>query len=128
MRCPACGAENGADAGRCAACGAALARQPRRGVAEKPETPSAERGAASDRAARRAYRLSLLGLIPPAGLVLGPAAVVLGELARRRARGDPAFTAHGPAAAAVVLGAVVAVTNWVGVALMVFGLCSATAR
>jgi hypothetical protein len=128
MRCPACGAENAADAGRCAACGAALARQPRRRQTEESNTPFAERNAASDRVALWAYRLSLLGLIPPAGLVLGPIAVVLGALARRRARGDPAFTAYGPAAAAVVLGAVVAVTNWVGVALMVLGLCSAAAR
>jgi hypothetical protein len=123
MRCPACRAENAADARRCAACGAALPRRPRRGgAAEGPDAPAPGRGEAGNRAARRAFRLVLFGLIPVAGLVLGPAAVVLGGLARRCGRADPAFTAHGPAAAAVVLGTVVTLCNWAGVVLLVLGL------
>ena len=78
----------------------------------------------SNRPALRAYRLSLYGLIPPAGLVLGPAAVVLGALAARKVRGDPTFTAQGPLLASVVLGLIDALTNWAGVILMAMGLWS----
>jgi hypothetical protein len=109
MRCPACNADNAADARRCASCRAPLPRR---------RSAAADGAAAADRAAVRAYRLSVWGLIPLAGLVLGPAAVVLGGLARRRGRADAAFTAHGPALAAVILGAVDTLCNWAGAALL----------
>ena len=120
MRCPACHTANAAAARRCASCAAPLPR--RRGPAPESDAPFADRAEASNRAALRAYRLVLFGLIPLAGLVLGPAAVVLGGLARRRGRADPAFTAHGPAAAAVVLGAAVTLCNWAGLVLIALGL------
>ncbi len=56
--------------------------------------------------------------------MLGPLAVLLGVLAGRRGRDDPAFTGRAAAVAAIVLGTVDAVTNWVGVVLMVMGLLS----
>ena len=126
MRCPACNAENAPDAGRCALCGGALApprRKParRRGPAAETDSPFAPRGG-PDRAALRAYRVCLLGLIPGLGLLLGPAAVVLGALARRRGRSAPDFTGQGRATAAVALGAAIALTNWLGAALMVLAL------
>lgn len=126
MRCPSCHAVNPRDAERCANCGKAFPRKPARKRAESEESDAdaAARAEESNRAALRAYRLSLFGLIPFAGLVLGPAALVLGVAAGRKGRRDPAFTAHGPAAAAVVLGAVDALTNWAGVVLMVLGLLS----
>ncbi len=123
MRCPACQAENPRDAVQCVACNAALRRRPARrrsGDDDPPASPAVP----SNRPALRAYRLSLFGLIPIAGLVLGPAAVVLGALAARKARGEPTFTAHGPLLASVVIGTIDALTNWAGVILMALGLWS----
>ena len=40
----------------------------------------------------------------------------------RRGRGVAEFTAHSPAWAAVIMGGLVALTNWVGLLLMVWGL------
>jgi hypothetical protein len=96
----------------------------RSGGSRSAETPDAS---FAERAALRAYRLSIFGLIPLAGLVLGPIAVVLGLLARGYGRKDPAFTAHGPAVAAIVLGAADAATNWLGVGLIAWSLFPAAA-
>jgi hypothetical protein len=123
MRCPACNAENDREAVTCAACGAAIARRARRrGIAEETDTPFGPNVEEQNRPALRAYRLSVWGLIPLFGLVLGPAAVVLGSRARARARDDPDFTAWGPLLASIVLGLLVAITNWVGVVLILLGL------
>ena len=125
MRCPACKAENADEAAACGTCGAPLTRRPRRrGVAEESDTPFSPRTEASNRAALRAYRLCVLGLVPGLGLALGPLAMVLGGLARARGRTDPDFTARGPALAAVLLGGLITLTNWLGLALMGWGLHS----
>ncbi len=123
MRCPACHAVNAEDADRCSSCNKAFARKParRRNGAEEPNTPAAQT-VASNRAALSAYRLSLIGLIPLAGLVLGPVAIALGAWAAYRGRKDPAFTARGPVIAAVILGVLDTLTNWGGVVLMALGL------
>jgi hypothetical protein len=132
MRCSACQAENPPDASRCAACGAALAAPPpparprpssgRRGLAEDTDTPFGPLPPAGpNRTALLAYRLAVAGLVPGLGLLLGPLALALGWLARRRGRGDAAFTARSPAAAAVALGAVLTLANWSGLALMIAG-------
>jgi hypothetical protein len=127
MRCPSCDTENAPGASRCGSCGAALgpARRKggrRRGPAEETDTPSASAEGGTNRAALRAYRVAVLGLVPGLGLLLGPLAVVLGTAARRRGRSDPDFTARSHAAASVVLGALTAATNWLGIALMAWGL------
>ena len=126
MRCPACHAVNARDAERCSNCNKAFPRKPtrRRAGAEDANTPTAARTEESNRAALRAYRLSLIGLIPLAGLVFGPVAIVLGVWAGLRGRKDPAFTARGPVIAAVILGVLDALTNWGGVVLIVLGLQS----
>jgi hypothetical protein len=72
--------------------------------------------------ALRAYWLSLLSLLPPLGLLLGPPALLLGLRAQRRGRADPQFTATGPALAAIILGAAVTLTSWAGAALVYLGL------
>src|SRR5262249_55485707 len=120
MRCKACNAENEETAKRCAACGKRLGKPRRRPVVESttPFSPEAE---ARGRLALRAYRLSLFGLIPFVGLVLGPLAALLGTIAHQRGKSEPAFKGQAPALAAIVLGLLVALTNWVGVALMVVG-------
>jgi hypothetical protein len=62
------------------------------------------------------------GLIPGAGLLLGPLALLLGVVARRRGKTDPAFTANHLATAAIILGGLLSVTTWLGLVLMLLGL------
>jgi hypothetical protein len=122
MRCPACSTENVDTAPSCHACGSSLRRKPRRrGLAQETDTPFSPRSEACNRAALRAYHISLFGLIPGLGLFLGPAAVVLGLHARKRGLNEPGFTATSPARAAVWLGGVIALTSWVGLVLMLVG-------
>lgn len=122
MQCPACNAENGEEATRCGGCGVTLSRRRRRNGGDDTDTPFSRHIDPANRPAVRAYRVAVLSMVPGLGLLLGPAAVVLGAVARRRGRADPDFTARGPAAAAVLFGAMTAVTNWAGLALMVLGL------
>jgi hypothetical protein len=124
MRCPSCEAENDDGAGRCSACGAALGRRPRRRQLPEPESPFSPNVPPADRGAARAYRTACLGLVPGLGLVLGPVAAAQGGLARARGKGDPEFTAQGLATAAIVLGLLIGLTNWLGLYLMVVGLRS----
>jgi hypothetical protein len=71
-----------------------------------------------------AYRCSVIGLVPLIGLVLGPLAFVLGFVAWYRGQGDPLQKGLGPAMAGMLLGGLVGITNWLGVALMIYGLWS----
>lgn len=126
MRCPACDAENREAAATCLVCGKALIRRPRRrGPAEEDEAPSSETAERRNAAALTAYRLALVGLLPGPGLLLGPLALLLGGIARIRGNGDPDFTAQGQATAAILLGALIAVTQWLGAALITIGLADA---
>jgi hypothetical protein len=123
MRCPACNTENAATATKCTACGTPLARKSRRrGLSEETATPLSSRADAHNRAALRAYRVCVAGLIPGSGLLLGPLAVLLGLLAERRGRNEPGFTAEVQARAAVLIGALIALTNWAGLALLILAL------
>jgi hypothetical protein len=124
MHCPACNADNASDARRCAACQARLPRRSRRrnDLGELPFDPDSDPRLAR---ALRSWRLAALALIPFAGLVLGPAAFLLGLLSYRRGETDLAASGNGHALAAMVIGGLAGLTNWVGVALMVFGLTTA---
>jgi hypothetical protein len=122
MRCPSCQVENPTATGKCQACGKSLKRRSKRSVLEETDTPFSPRAEGRNRAALRAYRLTLLGLTPGLGLVCGPVGMVLGAAARVRGARETGFTAQGPATAAVILGAVITVTNWLGLAFMVVGL------
>jgi hypothetical protein len=125
MRCPACQAENLDDATVCSACGAALQSRPSRRVRRdgaanaSGETVDKKKGLAWT-----AYRCSVIGLLPLVGLVLGPLAFVLGFVAWYKGQGDPLQKGLGPALAGMLLGGLVGVTNWLGVALMIYGLWS----
>ena len=121
MQCPSCSTENVEEASRCEKCGGALSRRRRRDPTEEADSPFSRYIDPVNRPAVRAYRLAVLSMVPGLGLLLGPAAVVLGAVARRRGRAEPDFTAKGPATAAVLLGAATALTNWAGLALMVLG-------
>ncbi len=122
MRCAACNAENPPKATACAACGAALARKGRRrGVVDEIESPFGPLSDGPNRRALVAYRCAVVGLIPMVGLVAGPLACLFGCHAWLRDRKEAGFTAVGPLHASIVLGGLVALTNWVGVTLMVLG-------
>ncbi len=127
MRCPSCQLDNPADVSRCTGCGTALAParpnggRARRAVAEDSDTPFGELGKGTNRTAKLSYFLALAGMVPGLGLLLGPAAALLGTFARLRGRNDPEFTAHGPARGAIFLGVLLALTNWGGLVLMVLG-------
>ncbi len=122
MPCPACGTEIERDSPRCSACGILISRKRRRGVAAQSDTPFSPAATVHNLSALRAYRISVLSILPGVGLVAGPLGFALGIRACRRARHDPYFTARGPVVAAIVLGGLAAVANWVGFALMYLGL------
>ena len=129
MRCPACNAVNARDAVQCAACKEPLKRRAkRRAAAQDADSPFGAKPEGSNLAALFAYRLSLFGLIPIVGLALGPASVLLAGWAWWKGRKDPAFSAHGPLFAALILGSIDALTNWGGVLLMGIGLMSLPPR
>jgi hypothetical protein len=58
-------------------------------------------------------------MIPGLGLVLGPLGIILGWRTLRRAKGDPTFTTPSPAIAAILLGGLLTLTHWIGLALMI---------
>jgi hypothetical protein len=93
----------------------------RRGLAPESDTPFSDQADVRGRAAVRAYRMSVYGLIPGFGLLLGPIAVVLGLYVRWSGRGDPSFRGQSLANAAILLGGLLTVTTWLGLALMILG-------
>jgi hypothetical protein len=125
VRCPACQADNAADARQCASCGGKIARRPRRrgGDADEANGKGSTLGGPTTDAA---FRCALYGLIPGLGLLLGPAAVVLALVAYGRERAGPPRKGRSPALGVLTLGAAVLVTNWAGVLLMIYGLTSAS--
>jgi hypothetical protein len=94
----------------------------RRAIAEEVDSPFSRNVAPVNWPAIRAYRLTIWGLIPVAGAILGPVGAILAWQAIRRSRYEPTFTAHGPARVAVWLGVALAVTNWAGLLLIYLGL------
>ena len=68
------------------------------------------------------YRLSLCGLIPGVGLLLGPLALVLGLLAALSTWRKLGFKAGSLCIAAIVLGLLTTLTQWWGLSLMIRGL------
>jgi hypothetical protein len=104
--------------------GTGVARRPRRSrVAEVSDTPFSDQAADTRGAlAVWAYRLSLCGLIPFVGLILGPLALVLGLAAATSSWRKLGFKAGSLCIAAIVLGLLLTVTQWWGLAIMIRGL------
>jgi len=126
MRCANCNADNPPRAAACETCGTAFPRKLRkRGVAEETDSPFGPIAEPSNRRAIHAYRCAVAGLIPGVGLFAGPIALGLGSRAWLRDRKDPSFTAIGPLHAALLLGVLISLTNWIGAVLMVWGLFAA---
>jgi hypothetical protein len=131
MQCPACKTENEADRTTCRHCRANLPaaaapppkrRSRARGSEKKADVPISPEAERANRAVYRAYQLCLIGLLPFAGLLLGPLSAVLAWHGARRVADDPGFSAQPYAAAAIVLGILSGITNWVGLTLMILGL------
>jgi hypothetical protein len=99
-------------------------RRPRRRIeVEESDTPfSAQALDSRGRAAVRAYLVSLYALIPFLGLLLGPLAMALGLGAFLRGRREPDFKGGSLCKAAMLLGFLLTVTQWGGLALMISGL------
>ena len=111
MRCTQCEDEIPDASKQCSQCGQRLGRPSR---ARTSANPDPWKGSAP---INRAYRCSFYGLIPPLGLVLGVVAVVLGvwALCFPQANVD-AKPIH--AKLAIGLGGLTALTNWIGLYLM----------
>src|SRR5262245_21812429 len=115
MRCPSCNAENDKETARCSECGAVLARKPNRRATEvEAPSPFGWPVEPVNWPCTRAYWVACVGSVPGLGLVLGPAAVVLGLRAKAHARTEPECTTPEQATAAVLLGAISTLTNWLG--------------
>jgi hypothetical protein len=71
--------------------------------------------------ARFAYLCSLWAIVPFLGLVLGPAAVLIGIIGRLFERAHPSTRGSGQARAAIVLGLLTGLTNWLGVYFLLRG-------
>lgn len=123
--CPACKAENPPGSRQCAQCGGRLVRKARRRSAPDGAAVQTQASDLGSGVTRAAFRCAVVGLIPGAGLVLGPVAVVLSLLAYRREKAGPPRKGRSPALAVLALAAGVVVTNWVGVLLMIYGLTTA---
>ena len=123
MRCPSCGADNPAEARKCGSCGGRFNRRPRRQEsADESDSPFGKSDDPRDRAALTAYKCGVFSLIPLAGLVLGPAAVVLAARAWYEGRADPDARRRGRLCAAALLGAITFLFHGLGLFLMVKGL------
>ena len=66
-----------------------------------------------------AYYLGVFGLIPVAGLVLGPLGLILGILGLRNARRDPEVKGTGHAITGIVLGGIAIVANYGCIVILV---------
>jgi hypothetical protein len=99
-------------------------RRRRRAVREAAASPFGGPVEPHNRPAIYAYRCAVYGLVPGLGLVLGPIALVWGWLAWRSGRKDPQFTAQGPALLAILLGALLTLSQWIGAVLIYLGLRS----
>ncbi len=124
MRCTACNTDNPNAATACQSCGAALPPAParRRRRNDSRDVADSPRTLEYDREVKGIFNLCLVSLVPFLGLVLGPLGAWRGWRLLRRARLDPAFIAARGAQAAVILGSLTGVTNWLGLGLMVLGL------
>jgi hypothetical protein len=122
MRCPACDTDNPAAATACQSCGGALPtrRRPRRG--DSRDVIDSPRAQEYERRAKGVFNLCLVSLVPFLGLVLGPVGALRGWRLLKQGRSDPAFTVERAAYAAVLLGSLTGVANWLGLGLMALGL------
>ncbi len=73
-------------------------------------------------AAARAYVCALLGLIPVAGILLGPVALLFGWIGWRRYRANPDILGGGHALTGLILGPLELLVQLLGLALIAKGV------
>ena len=104
-------------------------RRPLRDPAEEDDEPVATIIPYKNPKALLAYYCGVFGLIPCAGLVLGPTALILGILGLRYVRANPSAKGTGHAITGIVLGSLELLANWGGViALLVLILMGSFKR
>jgi hypothetical protein len=120
MDCPVCHTENSSQAATCTRCGRSL-KSTRRAEVRRREAEAREAAAfdSPNPAAWRAYRVALWSIVPGLGLLLGLVAVVLGCLAVRGTGDD--LSARNRCKAAVLFGFLAALTQWLGITLIIYG-------
>ncbi len=74
------------------------------------------------------YYLAIFSLIPCAGLLLGPAAVICGALGLRKLRDQPQLPGRAHALVAIILGTVTSLANWAAVIFMILALVADSTR
>jgi hypothetical protein len=94
-------------------------RSGRRGPEADVPVPFLEHASVHAPQAARAYRLAFYSMVPGVGLVLGPLAALLGWRVLRRGRSSPDFRGGPLCGVAIVLGVLVTITQWAGLALMI---------
>ena len=87
---------------------------------ENEEKKASSLTEACNKEATRAYWFAAIGLLPIIGLVFGPIAIVLGYLARKKAKTDPDFSMWGPVWASIYFGWGITFCNSVGLALIIY--------
>lgn len=125
MPCPACGAEQAADLQSCPKCAQQRAPRGRRPESAPPrEVSLGPKLPRNNPRALYAFRCGVYGLIPFAGLVFGPMALLAGILGLRHAKSNPHDKGASHAVTGIVLGAVELLANWLGLGLILVGLAS----
>lgn len=125
MPCPACGAEQATDSMSCPKCSEKRRRRGRRSeTAAQGDVPLGPKPPLNNPRAIHAYRCAVFGLIPFAGLVLGPLALRSGILGLRHVKVHPQDKGGSHAVAGIVLGLVELLTNWLGLLFLLIGLAT----
>ena len=75
-----------------------------------------------NRQARKAYLCAIFGLIPFAGLFLGPAAIFYGRRGYRDGKLDPDGNGMGHSVASMILGSLETITHCLGLSFVASGL------
>jgi hypothetical protein len=121
VRCPYCQAPNAPASRYCESCGKELPRRDDPDFPERSDSPVSTIIPYKNPKALIAYYLGVFGLIPCVGIVLGPAAIVLGILGLRYVKKYPTAKGTGHAITGIVLGSFDTLYQLVGVLLMVVG-------
>lgn len=94
----------------------------RRGLHQQSATPFSAEMAARARGPLRGYKIGLYSMIPGLGVILGPVALLSGLWYKFKHRKEKEFPGENFAVASMLLGAMVTVTNWLGLFFILSGL------
>src|SRR5882724_2825842 len=113
MPCPVCGAEQATDPQSCPKCAEKRGPRGRRPDTAPPrDVPLGPQLPRNNPRALYAFHCGVYGLIPFAGLVFGPMAVLSGILGLRHVKAKPQDKGASHAVTGIVLGTVELLANW----------------